>query len=338
MPNVEPNARILIVRFSAIGDVVHALPVVNALRDRASPGVFGLGGRRPGRRHSALASGARRVDRRAARLAAIARDDIDGAAAIVGIAFRHTIDLQGLSKSAIAAWLCRRAAASWLRWPRRTRNQPLVQQLPCAAQRHARDRSQPRTAASFGHRAGSGALRSDRHAGRRLCRGWHRRFAGAGQSLRDHQSRRRLAIEAVAGRSTMRRWPDSSARPTRCARWSCGPARRNGPGPRRSSPAPGALPRLAPATSLGELTAIARRATLFVGSDRRHCTWRPPSTRPASRCSGPPRECATDRTARSTSSCKRMTRTAIPAATATTAASRWAASAWKTSLVPANKS
>ena len=39
MPSLQPDLRILIVRLSAIGDVLHALPMLNALRD-AMPRAF----------------------------------------------------------------------------------------------------------------------------------------------------------------------------------------------------------------------------------------------------------------------------------------------------------
>ena len=44
MSKLAPNARILIVRLTAIGDVLHTLPVLNALCDGVAECILGLGG------------------------------------------------------------------------------------------------------------------------------------------------------------------------------------------------------------------------------------------------------------------------------------------------------
>jgi heptosyltransferase I len=101
----QPAQRILIVRLSAIGDVMHAVPVLNALRD-ALPGAFlawVVEGRTADllREHQALDE-----------LIALPRGWLKSPRTVLGLRrrlrslrFDTTIDLQGLSKSAIAAWL-----------------------------------------------------------------------------------------------------------------------------------------------------------------------------------------------------------------------------------------
>ena len=62
-------------------------------------------------------------------------------------------------------------------------------------------------------------------------------------------------------------WPATWANRAACARWSCGPATRNAPGPNRSWPARRDSPTWRRPPRLGELAAIVRRAAMFIGSD-----------------------------------------------------------------------
>jgi heptosyltransferase I len=99
------SQRILIVRLSAIGDVMHAVPVLNALRD-ALPGAF-LAWVVEGRTADLL-RGHRSLDE----LISLPRGWLKSPRTVLdlrrrlrSLRFDATIDLQGLSKSAIAAWL-----------------------------------------------------------------------------------------------------------------------------------------------------------------------------------------------------------------------------------------
>jgi heptosyltransferase I len=105
MSALQPAQRILIVRLSAIGDAMHAVPVLNALRD-ALPGAF-LAWVVEGRTADLL-RGHRALDE----LIALPRGWLKSPRTVLdlrhrlrALRFDTTIDLQGLSKSAIAAWL-----------------------------------------------------------------------------------------------------------------------------------------------------------------------------------------------------------------------------------------
>jgi lipopolysaccharide heptosyltransferase I len=103
--NAEPNARILIVRLSAVGDVLHGLPVLNALRD-ALPRAF-LAWVVEGRVADLLRSH-KALDERIVLPRGwlkSSRSVLDLRRRLRGLRFDTTVDLQGLSKSAIAAWL-----------------------------------------------------------------------------------------------------------------------------------------------------------------------------------------------------------------------------------------
>ena len=100
-----PDPRILIVRLSAIGDVLHGLPVLNALRD-AMPRAF-LAWVVEGRTAELL-----RPQRSLDRVIAVPRGWLKSPRAVLdlrrqlrALRFDVAIDLQGLSKSAVAAWL-----------------------------------------------------------------------------------------------------------------------------------------------------------------------------------------------------------------------------------------
>ena len=105
MLNLEPDARILIVRLSAIGDVMHGLPVLNALRD-ALPRAF-LAWVIEGRAADLL-----RSHRSLDELVVLPRGWLKSPRAVLGLRrrlgelrFDVAIDMQGLSKSAVAARL-----------------------------------------------------------------------------------------------------------------------------------------------------------------------------------------------------------------------------------------
>lgn len=105
MPPIAPQSRILIVRLSAIGDALHGLPVLNALRDALPQAhlAWVVEGR-----VANLLRGHRALDE----LITLPRRWLNSPRAILNLRqrlrssrFDITIDVQGLTKSAIAAWL-----------------------------------------------------------------------------------------------------------------------------------------------------------------------------------------------------------------------------------------
>jgi lipopolysaccharide heptosyltransferase I len=105
MLSLEPTARILIVRLSAIGDVMHALPMIAAVRE-ALPQAF-LAWLVEGRTADLLRSH-RGLDELIVvprRWLRSPRTVLDLRRKLHALEFDVSIDVQGLSKSAIAAWL-----------------------------------------------------------------------------------------------------------------------------------------------------------------------------------------------------------------------------------------
>jgi len=104
-PRRRPPRRILIVKLSAIGDVLHALPVACALREHFPGARIGwLAGQRAG----AVLAGHEAIDE----LFLLRRHWLRSPAAVWAITRRLrrfgpdvTLDLQGLTKSALPAWL-----------------------------------------------------------------------------------------------------------------------------------------------------------------------------------------------------------------------------------------
>lgn len=266
MTNLKSDARILIVRLSAIGDVVHGLPVLGALRD-ALPRAF-LGWAVEGRAADLL-RGHAALDK----LVVVPRGWLKSPNAVLALRrslrelrFDVTIDLQGLSKSAIAARLSGaprrigfggddgREISRWLNnelvEPTRThvvdRNLELLAPL-------AIDRPQARFDLVDSAASATAATRllelmrlGDRFAIINPGAGWPsklwpaQRYAEVARRL--GQSRKVRSLVVWAG-DQERAWAEQIARGS------------------------GGLATLAPATSLIELAAIARRASLFIGSD-----------------------------------------------------------------------
>ncbi len=105
MSCLDSRTRILIVRLSAIGDIMHGLPVLNALRD-ALPTAF-LAWIVEGRPADLL-----RSHRALDELVTVPRGWLKSPSTVwnlrrrlAKLRFDVTVDLQGLSKSAVAAWL-----------------------------------------------------------------------------------------------------------------------------------------------------------------------------------------------------------------------------------------
>jgi len=266
MPTVEPNARILIVRLSAIGDVLHGLPVLNALRD-ALPQAF-LTWVVEGRT-AELLRGHRALDELVAlprRWLKSPRTVFDLRRRLRGMCFDVTLDLQGLSKSAIAARL---SGAPWRigfagqdgreisRWlnndlvpATRThvvdRNLELIKPLGIfnSAVRFDLEDAPPEANAAFAMLAA--ARLTDRFAIINPGAGWTsklwpaERYAAVAQWLGRARDLRSLVVWAG---EQERRWGEEIVAGS------------------------GGSAVLAPATSLPQLAALARRATMFIGSD-----------------------------------------------------------------------
>ena len=193
-------SRILIVRLSAIGDVIHGVPVLCALR-AAIPDAF-IGWVVEGRAgdllegHPALDE----LDPGAARLAQIAARNLAAAASTARVPIRYD------DRSAVPHQECHRrlaercAAADRQGGRRRPRAESLVSQRAGGGRRRSRDRTLPRHVAAAGDINSSRAFR---FAGELCRRADGRRVPahrGAGRAaLRDVESGSRLAVEDLAG-------------------------------------------------------------------------------------------------------------------------------------------
>ncbi len=266
MPSVEPTARILIVRLSAIGDVMHALPMINALRD-ALPQAF-LAWAVEGRTADLLRSH-RALDELIVlprRWLRSPRTVLDLRHKLRALEFDVTIDAQGLSKSAIAAWLSGarrriglggrdgREISTWLNneWvvPRRShiveRNLELLAPLGVNVSSVRFDLEDSAVDRLVAIKLLEAARLPERFAMINPGAGWPSklwpadRYAGVARYLGQQRSLRTLVVWAGAQE---RAWAEQIV----------------------SESAGCAV--LAPQTSLTELAAVARRATIFVSSD-----------------------------------------------------------------------
>lgn len=265
VPQAEP--RILIVRLTAIGDVIHGLPVLCALRE-AMPNAF-LGWVVEGRAgdlldgHPAL-DALVRVPRRWLKSP---RQVWRLRRRLGGLRFDTTVDLQGLTKSGLAAWLSgapRRIgkAGADARELSRWLNNELV---PCGGN-HVVDHyldllrplgiESPAVRFELPEREEDGRMADRFLSAQGLTAG---RFAvlnpGAGWPSKIWPAERYgdLArhLATTHGLASVAVWGGSDERPLAQA----------------IVEASGGQARLAPATTMTELAALCRRAALFVGSD-----------------------------------------------------------------------
>jgi heptosyltransferase-1 len=266
MSKLEPNARILIVRLSAIGDVLHGLPVLNALRD-ALPRAF-LAWVVESRAAELL-----RSHKALDELIVVPRRWLKSPREVIhlrrrlrALRFDLALDLQGLSKSAIAGRLSGaqrrigfdgrdgRELSRWLNnqrvLPKRThvieRNLELLAPLGIVDPLVRFDlEDTPSAALAAGKILGTLHL-ADRFAVINPGAGWPsklwptERYAAVTRHLGQARALRSLVVWAG---------PQELAWAEEIVAGSAGFAA------------------LAPATSLGELAAIARRAAVFIGSD-----------------------------------------------------------------------
>jgi heptosyltransferase-1 len=266
MSNPEPSARILIVRLSAIGDVLHGLPVLNALRD-ALPRAF-LAWVVEGRAAEVLQSH-KALDELIVvprRWLKSPREVIHLRRRLRALRFDLTLDLQGLSKSAIAARLSGarrrigfdgrdgRELSRWLNnervLPRRThvidRNLELLARLGIVDPSVRFDLEDSPSAALAAAKILDAQHLADRFAVINPGAGWPSklwpvdRYAAVARHLGQARALRSLVVWAG---------PQELAWAEAIVADSAGCAA------------------LAPATSLVELAAIVRRATVFIGSD-----------------------------------------------------------------------
>ncbi len=272
----DADLRVLVVRMSAAGDVVHGLPVVQALR-AARPEVHV--GWLVEDRFAALLSCAKAADtvfvvpRRAARAWPLRRR-LGALAALrrrlIAARFHVALDLQGLTKSAAAAWAARVPRRVGLARPDARELAPLLytqRVSPGPERTHVVDRNLALLGALGLTSPASGAARFpalDLHAPRvdaflHDTELTHARFA---------------VLNPGAG------WPAKRWAPDRYARLAAGLGRDQGMASvvTWAGPAEEHLARtvvesggesciMAPATDLAELWALLGRAALFVGAD-----------------------------------------------------------------------
>ena len=102
---LSSSPRILIVRLSAVGDVIHAMPLANALRQRFPQAFLAWAAANPA---ASLLAGHKAIDE----LIVLPRRWLRSPSEVLrlrrrlrALRFDVAIDAQGLAKSAIAAWL-----------------------------------------------------------------------------------------------------------------------------------------------------------------------------------------------------------------------------------------
>ncbi len=266
LTTVDSNARILIVRLSAIGDVLHGLPVLNAVRD-ALPRAF-LAWVVEGRAADLL-----RSHKALDELIVLPRGWLKSPSTVLDLRrrlrelrFDTTLDLQGLSKSAIAARLSGarrrigfdgrdgREVSRWLNnhlvLPARVhvieRNLELLRPLGINAPVARFDLEDTPADASTARKILDTAQLGERFVVVNPGAGWRSklwpadRFAAVARHLGRAAGLRSLVVWAG---DEERAWAQQIVEGS------------------------SDFAMLAPRTSLGELAALTRRAALFVGSD-----------------------------------------------------------------------
>lgn len=260
------SLRVLLVRLSAIGDVVLTMPVLNALRDRFPDAVLAWAVEEPG---AQLLEGHRALDR----LVKLPRGFLKSPAAVWGLCrrlrgmrFDVAIDAQGLTKSAFVAWLsgARRRIGFGGRWGREI-SPWLNTELVHPTRQHVIERTlellRPLGVERPGVRFDLPLRRGEIEAAAAwvgsagLTEGFAMINPGSRWSSKQWPPERFAAVAEHLGRAWRLRslvvWAGQAelARAERVAAESAGHAR------------------LAPPTTLRQLAALAGLARLFVGSD-----------------------------------------------------------------------
>ena len=201
----EKSPRILLVRLSAIGDVIHAMPVACALRERFPQAYLAWAVEQ---RAGELIEGHPAIDQRIV----LPRGWLRSPAGVwrlrkqlKDLAFDTAIDAQGLTKSAVVAWLsgAKRRIGMGGRWGReisRWLNNDLVDTDGLHAIERGLKLLEPLGIRSPAVRFDVPAAAADRECGRGADPS-----PGAGRRFCPGRIGRRLAVEALARRSLRRR-------------------------------------------------------------------------------------------------------------------------------------
>jgi lipopolysaccharide heptosyltransferase I len=260
------STRILIVRLSAVGDTIHGLPVLCALRDHLPHAELGWVVEE---RSAGILRGHRALDR----LFVAPRRWLRKPSAVLRLrrdlrAFRPqlAIDLQGLSKSAIAAWLSGAPTRIGMAGPDGRELAPwLDNKLVRPTAGHVVDRYlellaplgivRPTTRFDIPRRAEDEATVGRFIRDRGLGNGFALINPGAGWASKRWPPERLAAVAKHLG--SQRNLPSVVV-------WAGAEERVWAD---RIITTSGGMAHMAPPTSLGELSEMARRARLFVGSD-----------------------------------------------------------------------
>jgi heptosyltransferase-1 len=268
--------RILIVRLSSVGDVVHGLPVLCALRDALPRAFIAWAVEERGAR---LLEGHEALDR----MIVLPHRCIEDVwlhpfrdppilrrffAELRSLRFDLSVDIQGLTKSALTAWLSGAPRRIGFAPPDGRQQSPWLNNLlVCAGRDHIVDRNlellhplgivAPSVAFRLPPYAAEQARMDDFLAGRGLAHGHFALLSpGCGQEVKRWPPER---FAAVAGELRRRH-----ALPT-VVLWA-GAAERT-LAERVVAAAPGDAATLAPATDLREMASLARRCRLFLSAD-----------------------------------------------------------------------
>ena len=268
MPAEGRRRAFSIVRLTALGDVIHGLPVACALRAAFPDAVLGwvVEGR-----NAELLAGHPALDHVIQRAAAVVKSPRASPCAAAAAA-RAGVRRDG--RPAVPHQE-RRGRVAQRRPPAHRQGgrawpgaEPVVPQRVGRRRRHARDRPLSRHAASR-WACEAPEVRFDlpeRVADARTVDDFLRCAEPAPPAVRGAEPGRRLAVEDLAGRAVRRGGPAAQDDAWPVERRRVGRRRRSaaGRGDRRRQPRGG---RLAPPTTVLELAALCRRAALFVGSD-----------------------------------------------------------------------
>ena len=261
------SPRILLVRLSAIGDVIHGLPVLCALRERFPEAHLSWVVERTAAASLQGPSGVGRTGRAAPRVAEVAGRGLAAAPAAPRASAGGDDRPARTDQERDRRPAERLPAADRLRRREGTGAEPVAQHRTGHCPGGARHRRQSSVARAAGHRR---RRRSDstcpRVRGRPGGRPDDPRRRDAG-GLRRDQSRGGLAVETLAGRAVRRRRPTPGPQLASAQPGGLGRRRGDRPGPRRSWPAPTATPGSPRPPRSRNWRRCVRRAALFVGSD-----------------------------------------------------------------------
>ena len=323
----EKSPRILLVRLSALGDVIHALPLACAVRQHFPQAFLAWAVEQ---RAGEVVAGHPAIDQRIV----LPRGWLRSPAGVWrlrqqlrGLAFDTAIDAQGLTKSAVVAWLsgARRRIGMGGRWGReisRWLNNDLVNTDGLHAIERGLKLLEPLGIRSPALRFELPAAAADQKAaaeiihGLGLDGGFALVASGAGWPSKLWPADRYAAVAGYLG-----------------CRWNLGSLLIWGNDAERARAeqiiaAAEGHARLCPKVSLLQLAAIACRARFAIGSDTGPLHLAAAAGAPASGYMGLGRPTSMDRTVHGTSTCKRCAWKARPASGGTRRRSIWKPSTW----------